>query len=120
MFAFSEVPVEGLGYSPFELLFGILRLIKKSCLRKDLLENVKSTNIIDLFLSIRDRIRVSIEIANEMAEKAKKYNRKARDVSYEVGEQVSLLLPLIGKPHLSNKQKPSKPNSVGPTWLLKG
>src|SRR6218665_822503 len=59
MFAFSEVPVEGLRYSPFELLFGILRLIKKSWLGKDLLI-LKSTNIIDLFLSIRDRIRVSI------------------------------------------------------------
>ena len=44
-----------------------------------------------------------MEIANEMEEKAKKkgkcwYDKKARDVIYEVGEQVLLLLPLIGKP----------------------
>ena len=48
MFAYREVPVEGLGYSPFELLFGrnvkgVLQLVKKSWLRDDLLDNVKAT-----------------------------------------------------------------------------
>ena len=76
MFAFREVPVEGLGYSPFELLFGrnvkgVLQL-NKTGLRDDLLDNVKATNIIDFMLSLRDRIRTSVEIANEMEEKAKK------------------------------------------------
>lgn len=107
MFAYREVSVEGLGYSPSKLLFGkkvkgILQLIKKSWLREDLLYNVKSTNII-FFLSIRDRIRTSIEIATDMKEKSKKkvkcwYGRKARDASYEVRERVLLLLPLIGNP----------------------
>jgi len=62
-------------------------------LREDLFDNVKSINIIDFVLSLSDRIRTSIEIANEMDEKEKKkgkclYDRKAQDVSYEVGEQV--------------------------------
>lgn len=73
-------------------------------MREDLLDNIKSTNIIDFALSLRDRIRTSIEIANEMEDNAKKkskcwYDSKARDVSYDVGEQMLLLLPLIRKPY---------------------
>lgn len=57
-----------------------------------------------ILLSLRDRIRTSIEIANEMEDNAKKkskcwYDSKARDVSYDVGEQMLLLLPLIRKPY---------------------
>ena len=40
-----------------------------------------------------------------------KWQRKRKsitDVSYEVGQQVLQPLPLIGKPHLANKQKTSK------------
>ena len=74
MFAYREVPVDGLGYSPFKLLFdrnvkGVLQLIKKAWLKDDLLDHVKSTNIIDFGLSLRDRIRTSVEIANETKKK---------------------------------------------------
>src|SRR6218665_1755611 len=122
MFAYREVPVEGLGYFSFELLFGrnvkgVLQFIKKSWMEYDLLDYVKATNIIDVVLSLRDRIRTSVEIANEMEEKSKKkgncwYDKKARDVNYEVGEQVLLLLSLIGK-LLQAK-------FLGPTLLSKG
>ena len=55
MFAYREVPVEGFGYSPFELLFGgigegVLQLIKKAWLKDDLFDHVKSSNIIDFFI----------------------------------------------------------------------
>ena len=71
-------------------------------MRDDLLDSVKVTDIINFVLSLRDRIRTSVEIVNEMEEKAKTkgkcWYKKARDVTYEVVEQVLLLLPLIGKP----------------------
>src|SRR6218665_1861797 len=77
MFANREAPVEGFGYSPFQLLFcrnvkNILQLFKKAWLKDNLLGHVKSTNIIYFVLFLRDRIRTSVEIANQMEEKAKK------------------------------------------------
>jgi len=108
LFAYREVPVEGLGFSPFELVFGrnvkgVLQLIKKSWLDSNALDHVKSVNVIEYILSLRDRIRNSLEIVNDLEEKVKKkskvwYDRKAREVSYDVGDQVLLLLPLVGKP----------------------
>ena len=108
LFAYREVPVENLGFSPFDLVFGrnvkgILQLIKNSWLHDDMLASHKSQNIIDFVLNLRERIRTSLDLANKMEEKGKAisksfYDKKAREVSYEVGEQVLLLLPLIGKP----------------------
>jgi transposase InsO family protein len=108
LFSYREVPVENLGFSPFELVFGrnvkgILQLIKNSWLHDDMLASHKSQNIIDFVLDLREKIRTSLALANEMEEKGKGisksfYDKKAREISYEVGEQVLLLLPLIGKP----------------------
>jgi len=89
----------------------VLQLIKKAWLKDDLLDHVKSTNTIDFVLSLKDRTRTFVEIANDMEEKAKSknkfwYDRKSRDVLYEVGEQVFLLLPLIGKPLQSKYCEP--------------
>lgn len=64
-----------------------------------MLGHVKSANVIDFILNLRNRIRTFLEIMNEMEEKVKKvwYDRKARDASYDIGDQVLLLLPLAGK-----------------------
>ena len=46
----------------------------------------------------------SLEIVNDLEDKVKKkkskvwYDRKALEVSYDVGDPVLLLLPLVGKP----------------------
>lgn len=71
MFTYSEVPVEGLGFSPFELVFdrnvkGVLQLIKKSWIDHNSLDRAKSANVIDCILNIRDGICKSLEIVNEV------------------------------------------------------
>ena len=60
-------------------------------LKDDLLDPIKSINIIEFVLSLRGKIRTSVEIGNEMEEKAKNngkfwYDRKTQDMSYEVSE----------------------------------
>src|SRR6218665_3861793 len=96
------------GFSPFELVFwrnvkGVLQLIKKSWSDYNSLDHVKSVNVIEYILFLRNRIRTSLEIVNDLDDKVKKkskvwYDRKAREVSYDVDDQVLLLLPLVGKP----------------------
>src|ERR1043165_4657999 len=108
LFAYREVPVQGLGFSSFDLVFGRcvngpLRLIKQSWLSDDVLSGVEKTNLVDFVLKLRERIRVSVRLANENAVVAKSkskewYDRCAKVVDFEVGQQVLLLLPLIGKP----------------------
>ena len=103
--------------SPFELVFGrnakgVLQLIKKSWLDNNALDHVKSVNVIEYILSLRDRIRNSLEIVNDLEEKVKKISkvwndRKAREVSYDVGDQVLLLLPLVGNPCRRNTADPT-------------
>src|SRR6218665_1250426 len=99
-----EVPVEGLMFSPFDLVFGrnikgVLQLIKNSWINHNKPEKVRSQNVIDYILQLRDRICSSFEIVNANEEIAKKrskvwYDRNTKPVSYKEGE----LVPLIGKP----------------------
>jgi serine protease inhibitor ecotin len=83
---------------------GPLRLIKQSWLSDDvLLSGVEKTNLVDFVLELRERIRVSVRLGNENAVVAKSkskewYDRCAKVVDFEVGQQVLLFLPLIGKP----------------------
>src|SRR6218665_513110 len=108
LFAYREVPVEGLMFSPFDIVFGrnikgVLQLIMNSWLKDDMPEKVRSKNVIDYVLQLRDRIRSSLEIVNANKEIAKKrskvlYDRNTKPVSYKEGELVLVLLPLIGKP----------------------
>ena len=69
LFACRELPVEGLFFSPFDLVFGrdkkgVLQLIKQSWLKNDLPEKIRSQNVIDYVLQLRERIRSSIDIVN--------------------------------------------------------
>ena len=106
LFAYREVPVETLGFSPFELLFarsvkGPLSLVKQAWLSDDELEKAKP-NVIEFVLDTRNRLRDAIAMANEHAagerKKAKAwYDRNARSRSFEVGQKVLVLLPVHGK-----------------------
>src|SRR6218665_1636341 len=94
--------------SPFDIVFGrnikgVLQLIKNSWLKDDMPEKVRSKNVIDYVLQLRDRIRSSLEIVMANEEVAKKrskvlYDRNTKPVSYKEDELVLVLLPLIGKP----------------------
>src|SRR6218665_2490505 len=108
LFAYREVPVESLLFSPFELLLGrdargALQLTKQNWLNDNVVQNLKSTNVIDFVLNLRERIKISLATANEIESNAKKkykiyYDRKSQQDSFDVGDQVLLLLPLRGKP----------------------
>src|SRR6218665_1184133 len=76
LFAYREVPVEGLFFSLFDLVFGrnvkgVLQLIKQSWLKDTIPDKVRSQNVIDYVLDLRVRIRTSIDIVNQNKELAK-------------------------------------------------
>lgn len=108
LFAYREVPVQGLGFSAFDLTFGRdvkgpLQLIKQNWLRCDILPDMSKSNLIDFVLDLRERIRHSVHMVNdnELIAKAKSkawYDKHARNVMFQEGDKVLLLLPLIGKP----------------------
>jgi len=106
LFAYREVPVETLGYSPFELLFarsvrGPLSLLKHTWLSEEELQGSKQS-VLEFVLETRERLRNAIDMANEhaSAERSKAklwYDRKARLRTFEVGDKVLVLLPTPGK-----------------------
>jgi transposase InsO family protein len=108
LFAYREVPVQGLGFSAFELMYGrdvrgLLQLMKEEWLHKDVVHEVSGRNVIEYVLQLRERMRVGMQIANDNAvvarDKSKKwYDKHTKEISFEEGEKVLLLLPLIGKP----------------------
>jgi hypothetical protein len=107
LFAYREVPVEGLGYSPFELMFGRsvigpLGLLKKAWLNDLGLTGVK-TNVLEFMQDLRERLRVCMDIAVTHVQKARTksktwYDKKARTRTFSVGDLVLVLLPVHTKP----------------------
>ena len=107
LFAYREVPVETLGFSPFELLFGRfvkgpLALIKNAWLGKSKLNTAKR-NVVQYILDIRERLRDAMSLATDHAKSERSrakvwYDRKARTRSFEPGQKVLALLPLPNKP----------------------
>ena len=107
LFAYREVPVETLGCSPFDLLFGRsvagpTSLLKNTWLHETDLGGAKQ-NVVEFILSTRERLRHAIDAATEHAanerSKAKRwYDRKACQREFEPGNKVLILLPVLGKP----------------------
>jgi len=69
LFAYREVPVETLGYSPFDLLFGRsvanpLSLLKSSWLQETNLDSAKR-NVVEFILKTREQLRHALQAANE-------------------------------------------------------
>src|SRR6218665_699091 len=65
LFAYREVPVQGLMFSPFDIVFGrnikgVLQLIKNSWLKDDMPEKVCSKNVIDYVLQLFIHSRIYI------------------------------------------------------------
>jgi len=106
LFAYREVPVETLGFSPFELLYGRsvpgpLSLLKDSWLETPIASNLKS--VVEFILGMRERLRSSITHAQQHAKEQKHkskvwYDKKARSRSFEPGQEILALLPLPGNP----------------------
>lgn len=106
LFAYREIPVETLGFSPFELMFG--RDVRgpislmKSQWKPTSLVNAKP-NVIKFVLDLRQKLKkcqeLALENANQAREKSKQwYDRKARDRTFEPGELVLVCLPVKGHP----------------------
>ena len=104
LFAIREVPNESLGFSPFELVFGRnvrgpLTLVKEKWLGDD--EN--SDSVLNYVVKLKERLKNASELARnhlqEVQEEMKVwYDRKARGRSFNPGDQVLVLLPIIGQP----------------------
>lgn len=108
LFAYREVPVQGLGFSAFDLVFGrnvkgMLQLMKESWINENVHDEIQGVNLIEFVLELRERIRVALQLANENAAVAQCksklwYDKHSQNVVFDEGEQVLLLLPLVGKP----------------------
>ena len=105
--AYREVPVEILGCSPFELVFGRtlsgpLQLAKSAWLQETDLSSPKQ-NVVEFILNTRERLRHALDLASTRAaqqrSKAKAwYDRRARLRTLRPGDKVLVLMPMSGKP----------------------
>ena len=101
LFAYREVPQEGLGFSPFELVYG--RSVRgPMTILKELWTNemndpeIKSTY--QYVIDLREKLESTCQMARENLEKASKryrgyYNLKTKPRNMSVGDKVLVLLP---------------------------
>ena len=107
LFAYREVPVETLGCSPFDLLFGRcvagpLALLKSAWLHETDLSSAKQ-NVVEFILNTREHLRHAVEAASEHAAQQRSqaktwYDKRAVTRTFTPGEKVLVLLPVPGKP----------------------
>lgn len=109
LFAYGEVPVVGLGFSSFDLLFGRqltspLSLLKdQSFKRSDTVDHVKKVHVSQFVIALREKIRFSIDAATKLYApqqiKIKNYyDRKAVNFEFVPDQLVLVWLPRDGKP----------------------
>jgi len=128
-FAYREVPVETLGCSPFELMFGRtvsgpLQLVKSVWLEETDLSSAKQ-NVVEFILNTRERLRHALDLASTHAaqerSKAKVWYDRARLRTFQPADNVLVLMrPCQGSPcmpstmaHIpwsSSWAQPSRPN----------
>ena len=116
LFAYREIPVESLGFSPFELLFGRsvpgpLSLLKSTWLHDKASLKKAKPNVVKFMLDMRENIAACQDMATEHAKQAQTkskvwYDRRARERSFQVGQLVLVLLPVTGKPLETKYQGP--------------
>ena len=103
LFAVREAVQESLGFSPFELVFGRtvrgpLKVLKESWLREE-----SPTNLLDQVSTLRTRLTVACELAQQNMKSAqtrmkKWYDKNAKQRHFRVGDKVLVLLPLQNHP----------------------
>jgi len=117
LFAYREIPVQSLGFSPFELLFGRniegpLSLLKSTWLSQASFAKAKP-NVVKFLLDLREKLRTCQELALDNAKDAQSkakvwYDRQARERSFDIGQMVLVLLPVPGKALHAKYQGPFK------------
>uniref|UniRef100_A0A669D272 Gypsy retrotransposon integrase-like protein 1 n=1 Tax=Oreochromis niloticus TaxID=8128 RepID=A0A669D272_ORENI len=114
LFAYREVPQASTGFSPFELLYG--RQVRGPLdLLKEQWENPEpdGDNVIAYVLKMRERLEQMSMLAQQnmkMAQNKQKtwYDKKARERTFQPGQQVLLLLPTTDSKLLARWQGPYK------------
>ena len=108
LFAYREIPVETLGFSPFELIHGYpvrgpLSLVRSTWLQNTTATSSTKRSVLQYMLDMRDRIAKCTELATSVAEQSKSasktwYDHKARSRHFDEGDLILVLLPITGKP----------------------
>uniref|UniRef100_A0A669EUZ0 Gypsy retrotransposon integrase-like protein 1 n=1 Tax=Oreochromis niloticus TaxID=8128 RepID=A0A669EUZ0_ORENI len=114
LFAYREVPQASTGFSPFELLYG--RQVRGPLdLLKEQWENPEpdGDNVIAYVLKMRERLEQMTILAQQnmkVAQNKQKtwYDKKARERTFQPGQQVLLLLPTTDSKLLARWQGPYK------------
>ncbi|XP_072164915.1 uncharacterized protein [Diadema setosum] len=101
LFAYRETPQDSTGFAPFELLYGRvvrgpLMIVKELWTQDDTEADTKSTY--QYVLDLKERMEKTCDIAQQELLKShekyrRNYNRKARQRSFKVGDEVLVLLP---------------------------
>lgn len=112
LFAYREVPHASTGFSPFELLYG--RQVRGPLdLLKEHWEDpgAKGENVVSYVVKMRQRLEQMTALAQEHMKTAQAnqktwYDKKARDRSFEPGQEVLLLLPTSDSKLLARWQGP--------------
>ena len=104
LFATREVPVESLGFSPFELVYGHsvrgpLKLLQESFLGDDHTP-ISVSNYVSEF---QERLIESLNSAHEKLRSSQAkmktwYDKRSRERKFVVGDKVLVLLPIFGQP----------------------
>ena len=101
LFAYREAPQASQGFSPFELIYGRrvrgpLSLLKELWTGETPHEETRTTY--EYVFDLQNRLQDTCKLAHEHLKKAKEeqrayYNKKSRNRSFNIGDQVLLLLP---------------------------
>ena len=104
LFALRESVQESLGFSPAELIFahtvrGPLQVLKEQLMSTDC--STRATNVLEYVSRFRERLHQACAIAKEALSSSqssmkKRYDKSAVARSFEVGDQVLVLLPIQG------------------------
>ncbi len=113
LFAYREVPQAATGFSPFELLYahpvrGPLDVLRENWEAADKLSQI---NIVSYVLKMREQLEKTTAMARQnllqnQARQKEWYDRTARTCSFEVGDEVLLLLPTSENKLLTKWQGP--------------
>lgn len=124
LFAYREVPQTSTGFSPFQLIYGHdvrgpLSLLKESWEQSS--QTVSTVNVIDYVVQMREKLEKMTKLAAENSHKSKirhkcRYDRKTKQRSFEIGQQVLVMLPTEENKLLGKWQGPFKvTKKLGPT-----
>ena len=99
LFAYREVPQASTGFSPFELLYGRAVRGPLDILRESWEAAKKSDeSVVSYILSLREKLEKMSQLARSNLQTAQStqkewYDRTARERSFQLGDQVLILLP---------------------------